>query len=391
MVEEHHYETDGCIYYFGYGALVNPTSRQRRGITTCQAQAASLPDYRLTFAYGGAANICKAQGWEVHGILMRCASPKDFEVLSAFDTGYDCIQVNVVPYNDYWNESRDSAEEGDSKCGYRNSLRGKRPIKANVFVMHRDEDENCDLPMDKLPQERYLRVIASGMQSYGVDDGYIEDQIMGVSYIPSRKPADYLRFPKASKSQPSMTLVEWELECGRRLEEASDQKKSLLVLRLGRTVIQVDDDHDPENPFCVWVRGRLVGPQDCTWVIIQTLFDPDLPRINSPEEVTIVHQEWAENQMMEKFEQAGIRAKAILQVDIGDVDDRGAACHIMSDSSTSCSGTTAESSLPVDDPSSNTEDDTPVESRRRQSRKGTTSSKSIRSTIRSGIRGVFSR
>ena len=391
MVERHNYDTDGCLYYFGYGALVNPTSRQRRGITTCQAQAASLPDYRITFACGGAANICKAQGWEVHGILMRCASPKDFEVLSAFDTGYDCIQVNVFPYNDYWSECGDSEEEeeGETKCGYKNSLRGKRPIKANVFVMHRDEDENCDLPMDKLPQERYLRVIASGMRSYGVDDSYIEDEIMGVSYIPSRKPGDYLRFPKASKVQPRMTLMEWEKECGRRIQEASDQKKSLLVFRLGNTVIQVDDDHDPENPFCVWVRGRLVGAQDCTWVIIQTLFDPDLPRINSPEEVTIVHQEWAENQMMEKFEQAGIRAKAILQVHSGDVGDRDDDCHRMSESRTSSGSTTIASSLLVDDPSNNTDDDAPVGSRKRQSRKG--KSKSIRSTIRSSLRGVFFR
>lgn len=163
MVDARNYHDDGGIYYFGYGAMVNPTSRQRRGITTCQAQAASLPDFRLTFACAGAANICKANGWEVHGILMRCASTRDFEVLAEFDTGYDCIQVDVVPYNDYWSECEDD-EEGQTKCGYRNSLRGKRPIKANVFVMHSDESENQDLSTDKLPQERYLRVVASGYE-----------------------------------------------------------------------------------------------------------------------------------------------------------------------------------------------------------------------------------
>ena len=389
MLEQHHYDTDGGLYYFGYGALVNPTSRKRRGITTCQSQAASLPDYRLTFAYGGAANICKAKGWEVHGILMRCASSKDFEVLSAFDTGYDCIQVNVIPYSDYWDECSDDTEEGHTKCGYLNPLRGKRPVKANVFVMRRDENENSDLPMDKLPQERYLRVIASGMRSYGIDESYLEDQIMGVPYIPNRKPDEYLRFPMASKIEATMTLVEWEKECQRRLQKADAEKQNLLVFRLGSTVIQVDDNHDPENPFCVWVRGRLVGPQDSTWVIIQTLFDPDLPLINCANEVTSVHQSWAENQMMEKFEQAGIHAEAILQLSGGGGEEDRDHCYRPSYSSRVFSDDTAASSLTTDDPSSNADENDLIQSRQQLSRKGKT--KSIQSTIRSSLRGFFSR
>lgn len=373
-VDPQHCHSDGSIYYFGYGALVNPISRQRRGINTCQAQAASLPDYRLTFAFGGAANIVKKKGWEVHGILMRVSSPKDFEILRDFDTGYDCVQVDVVPYKDYWNECSDDEEEGETLCGYRNSLRGKQPIKANVFVMHQDEDENNELPMDKLPQERYLRVIASGMKSYGVNDDYIAEEIMDTPYIPNRNPMDYMRFPPASKLIPRMNLLEWDIERARMIQRANAANQNLLLLRIGRHVIKVQDDHDPESPFNVWVKGRCgEGKEDATWCVIQTLFDPDLPLINSADEVSILHQEWAENQMVEKFQQAGISATVIVQV-LSGMDDSDRTYSI---TAASCTGSTLGSCCPI------TEEVDPFGQRKQRK------SKSLRSSIYSGFKGVF--
>ncbi|CAB9525206.1 expressed unknown protein [Seminavis robusta] len=316
---DYHCHDDSSIYYFGYGALVNPMARQRRGVKTCQAQAASLPDYRLTFAVAGAANICQQQGWECHGILMKCASPQDFETLKAFDTGYDCIAVQVFPYHDYWNDSDDAAttkvqEDNQTKCGYRNSLHGKQSITANVFVMHADPEKNEALPMDRLPQERYLRVIAAGMKSYGVDEGYIEEEIMGVPYIPSRKPHEYLTFPPAQADVPEMSLVEWNHYCHERLQH---EAKPLILIRLGSTVIQLQD-YNVDNPFCTWLHGRMMGPHDATWVLMQTLLDPDLtPRITSPDQVAAPHHAWAENQLMEKFEQAGLHtATTIVRVQL---------------------------------------------------------------------------
>lgn len=83
------------IYYFGYGAMVNPVSRSRRDVETVMEKPAVLNDYRLTFAYGGAGNILKKRGWAVHGVLMECKSEKDWQLLEAFDAGYDCINVDV--------------------------------------------------------------------------------------------------------------------------------------------------------------------------------------------------------------------------------------------------------------------------------------------------------
>lgn len=52
--------SDGSgILYFGYGAMVNPISRARRGVETLHEQPAILQDFRLTFAFGGAGNILR--------------------------------------------------------------------------------------------------------------------------------------------------------------------------------------------------------------------------------------------------------------------------------------------------------------------------------------------
>jgi hypothetical protein len=38
------------------------------------------------------------------------------------------------------------------------------PLKVNIFVMEGFESENAKLPTEKLPQKRYVRVIATGMR-----------------------------------------------------------------------------------------------------------------------------------------------------------------------------------------------------------------------------------
>lgn len=300
------------IYYFAYGALVNPLSRQRRCVKTLDEQAAVLPNYRLTFGVGGAANIIPKQGWDVHGVLMKCASAQDFETLRVFDAGYDCIQVDVYPIANGVCEAHGDGDQSDDR-------QSSIPIPANAFVMHKDKDENFALPTDKLPQERYLRVIAWGMREYGLDDDYINDQIMGVPYIPNRNPDQYLQFP-ISKALAKMTLNAWNKKCKRKLSRAIKHKKNLLIFRIGKHVMQVGEEHDPRNQFCVWIRERLLGPHDSTWVIVQTLYDPDLPFIDSPIKVQEIHRVWAENQMMEKFEQAGITATRIVQVSLDNLE-----------------------------------------------------------------------
>lgn len=238
---------------------------------------AILTDYRLTFAYGGAANILRKVGWDVHGVVMECKSEKDWQLLKDFDAGYDCIQVDVLPYG------------------------SDDPIKANAFIMNQDEAENQKLPLDRLPQERYIRIIVLGMKHHGVDEEYIDSIFMHVPYIPNRKPEEYLQFPqeKEGKSLKSVSHKEYEKK---------SKKRSWFVV--GDRIIQVGP-HDPRSGFMQWVQSRTIGQPDCTWTWLQTLYDPDLPECDGPDGVTHLHQSWAENQMVDKFQQADITATCV--------------------------------------------------------------------------------
>ena len=45
-------------------------------------------------------------------------------------------------------------------------------------------------------------MIASGLKFYGVDDIYIDEEILGVLYLRNRKPSEYLIFPHAASVIP---------------------------------------------------------------------------------------------------------------------------------------------------------------------------------------------
>ena len=67
--------------------------------------------------------------------------------------------------------------------------------KTMIFKDYRDRGKFDRPADDKLPQERYLRLIADGMRKYKIDPEYIEDQIMGVDFEPTVKPENYKTVP----------------------------------------------------------------------------------------------------------------------------------------------------------------------------------------------------
>jgi hypothetical protein len=284
---------------------VNPISRQRRGVCTEEAQVALLPNYTLTFSIGGTASIVPTDDGKVYGIVMKCCSQKDWNILEDFGSGYDCIEVDVLPV-----VQKDSdlpqCTEGEGEQLH------QKPIRARTFVIPKGKRDQSG--PGKLPQERHLKVIASGMRAYGVEEDYINNHVMGVKFIPSRKPEGYLKFPPKDPTVelPTISLSAWNKKCQRRLNKVDKKNSNLILFRIGEHAIQIR--HDPQHAFFIWLKDRLQGPQDSTWVIVQTLFDPDLPMIATPQQVTPLHQAWAENELMDKFLQTGIQAQTIFRV-----------------------------------------------------------------------------
>lgn len=90
-------QDESAIYYFGYGPIVNPLVRCRRGckISPHNVRPAILYDHRLRFVEGGTANVVPMMGWDVKGVLLRFDSVNEWENFRNFDAGYDIKEVSV--------------------------------------------------------------------------------------------------------------------------------------------------------------------------------------------------------------------------------------------------------------------------------------------------------
>ncbi len=269
------------IYYFGYGPTVNPIVRKRRNINTCEEKAAVLPEFRMTFAYGGIANMINQRGYEVHGVLMKFATEDDWTQFQQYDAGYnDSDLVKVIPYD---------ADDDDE------------PITAYAMSMKEYDESKLEAPIEQLPTERYLKLIANGMREYNVDEDYVQDQIMSVPYVPSCKPEEYQRVPQDSENLPRITFSRYERLC---------QRTSDIYFVLNNKVCRLGP-HDSEHPAAVWIRERLHGKHDATLIIHQTIVEPDLPMVNTLEELTPRHHAWAENHTMEYLQKCNIAATKV--------------------------------------------------------------------------------
>jgi hypothetical protein len=86
-----------AIYYFGYGPIVNPIVRYRRGcmIPPEQIRTAILYDHRLKFVAGGTANVVATRGWDVKGVLLRFNSKEEWQAFKQYDANYDVREISV--------------------------------------------------------------------------------------------------------------------------------------------------------------------------------------------------------------------------------------------------------------------------------------------------------
>eukprot|EP00545_Synedropsis_sp_CCMP1620_P014188 CAMPEP_0119023266 /NCGR_PEP_ID=MMETSP1176-20130426/29629_1 /TAXON_ID=265551 /ORGANISM="Synedropsis recta cf, Strain CCMP1620" /LENGTH=315 /DNA_ID=CAMNT_0006978313 /DNA_START=1 /DNA_END=948 /DNA_ORIENTATION=+ len=238
---------------------------------------AVLDNHQLTFALAGAANIVHKPGWSVHGVVMECKTEVDWERIVDFDHGYAYLEVEVLPYT------------------------SKEPIMARTFVMAGDALENAKLPSNRLPQERFIRIVAEGMKYHGVEQEVIDFHIMNVPYIPSRKPDEYRRFSADinSKKRSKIKTISYD--------DYLMKSKKMVWIAIGGHVVHVkptDENDSMSGPFLQWVKQNLVGKSDCTQYMMQVCYDPTLSWCENG--VTDLHRRWAENVLVEKFEQGDL-------------------------------------------------------------------------------------
>lgn len=283
------------VYYFAYGALCNPVTRQQRGISVVHSQPGRLNGYRLDFSTSGTGNIIAhddnndsttTTSSQVHGVLLQLSSTQMWRQVQDAEAGYQHQLVSVLPYGD-----------GDTKDDENNC------IEAHVFIMNSastndDDDGNKIATTVSLPQERYLKIIAEGMRHHGVDETYIQTTILQADHIPARRPEDYRSFAKATTkdnmdaSLPVISLDDYQARVA----------NGVPCFIIGDWVIDIVGDL-PESPFQKVLQEKVIGKSDVTPLVKQILYDPNLPPPH-------LHSQWAMDQMVDLFQANGIYENA---------------------------------------------------------------------------------
>lgn len=331
-------DSTASIYYFGYGPVVNPMVRKRRRLQTYEEQPAVLHDYRLTFAYGGIANIFHQRGFQVHGVLMKFKCRKDWKRFQSYDVGYnESDLVSVVPYtqratacDDVQDEDADEVDIGAERQVHSLEEDLRTPIspasggiQAYAMSMKEYDPSKLEAPIEQLPAERYLKLIWQGMREYKVDEDYIQDQIMSVPYIPTCKPEEYLTIPFSKKHKsgklPKMTLPKYYKLCQKNVNGGD------VYFAMNGHVIKLGP-HDAQHPAVMWVKERLFGQRDATWIIHQTIVEPNLPPAEQPQELTAGHHAWAEHHAMEYFRKCNLAVEKVFELKFTDNDDEDIDC-----------------------------------------------------------------
>jgi len=270
--------------YFGYGAMCNPVSRQRRGIEASNLRAAFLPNFRIDFSVAGVANIVPTpQGPGVHGVLMEFESEEMWAKVIASESGYADKEVPVVPYGD------------------------KAPIEAHAFYMAGTQEENPAKQQDKegKPQERYLKIIAQGIREHRVDGDYIQGSILGAGCVMSRKPDGCLSLHTRGGPLPTVPFQEYE----KRAESTP------CFLLHDRIVDLVGDLPADDQPLVKFLRVAAIGKPDFTKAILERIYDPDMPDSDQ--------WKWAEDQCVDFFNASNMYELAQVNTLLDTVPDGG--------------------------------------------------------------------
>lgn len=403
-----------AIYYFGYGPIVNPLVRYRRGCTLPQAnvRTAILYDHRLSFVEGGTATIVPARGWDVKGVLLKFDSVEDWETFRHFGAGYDEWEVSVsvidqahpdpanknsrtfplescgehehhevdtddddehdtfnsrgpnqgpissrYSYGDDDDEGSCSSSDEEYSCPFSIGSEAKcqredpNAVRCRTFSMGSASSSspppristcsssNGSTANDSVfckPQERYLELMKDGLRAHEVDETYIRDEVLAVDYIPNLRDKvvdyHYRTFPLATKPTklPKISLAKYESKlCGstsskNNNKRRDNQQPGATYFVCNHKVLRVDappegdhSTHHNENACVKWLRALGHGRGDITLLVHQTFVDPQcvhVPLVDTVEDLTPAHYEWAEHTVLLYLERGGLTATVVYEL-----------------------------------------------------------------------------
>ena len=181
-------DTGARVWYFGFGANINPWKlRERRGIIPLAEIPGKVAGWRLLFNHkGGMGNVQRLDELPaddgpdaVHGILLQL-STRDFAKLCQIEYEYRTTELNVESYDG-------------------------RVIAAQAFV----SPAEWKLPTSVAPPERYLKLIREGCKEMGIDFSY-QRWLQSISSNKGQRGPEYWDAPankqKRAKKGPSPSV-----------------------------------------------------------------------------------------------------------------------------------------------------------------------------------------
>eukprot|EP01041_Mallomonas_annulata_P014902 gene14902-31642_t len=166
------------VWYFAIGSMMNPNSLEARKLKPIESVPGEILNYKLYF-FGthGMAEAIEEVGSSFHGVLHKM-SLSDMEALDKLEVRYIRRPANIKLYDG-------------------------RLIIATVYCR---EDTQRGPGFDKPPTERYIGIMITGCQHYGVHQSHI-DYLKATAVIPRRKPEEFCSIP-VPESLPTWTLEE---------------------------------------------------------------------------------------------------------------------------------------------------------------------------------------
>lgn len=251
--------TSESLWYFAIGSMTHPMSCKGRNIVPQESKPALLLEYRLHF-FGptGIAEALPAPGHSFHGVA-HLVDKETMDRLDTFEIGYTRVTGTAKAYDG---------------------------TEISVQCYSRPLEEKRGPEIDKNPTERYIDIIASGCEHFGVEQEHIKF-LKSMERQARPKPHRFQKLGEISDDLPSMTRAD--------IEAATKNGDRIMVTVNGK-VFEVICDKDTKM-WNVYAAGpfRSLGTFEAEVALSQALFDPLYGICLSLEDVSREHSAYIED------------------------------------------------------------------------------------------------
>lgn len=271
MTEYNKQSEPGTSWYFAIGSMINPISLSLRNLTPIRSYPAQLIGYKIFFSYKGFADIARlsdsAEESPSHGVL-HLLTEEDFDQLDKIEIHYSRRFVQAKLYDGTY-------------------------VDSYAYII--DPAKMGSIQPPDHPTERYLDVIISGCEHYGVNIDYITWLREHPCY--ARVPPEQFATIKDIPEGVYFTFDELHA-----MDGSSGKGLALSIDHVVMKSIAADDSHPSVYTF---TRLGYIA-RDCTVAMARVSYDPKFPVAETYERMSAEHRASVVNYFVNFYNTAGM-------------------------------------------------------------------------------------